>query len=306
VEAAQVPSIAVSTLDSKPGASPFTSDAWAAAMAAGVQEKLTQRDAKTLAPDVPEVEASVPVEERSPFTAPTYTPASPEILPAASTQLLQEEKAAEPGNWSAVPEASWEAQAKRAAMLASTWDVATTRSPEETQDVPTYTSEQSSAERTTLESPDNAPSAYSGHWEHEHEPSPSSATPKHEEIHEPARESTLPKSWENAGQTPPSVNASAPIQPNVAHETPAEPAPEVQRIFETPAAQEYVHEPMSAPIVEPEPAPEPAATAAAPNMDELVARVLGKMNPEVLQKVTREILKPVIEAIVRDELESKK
>jgi len=40
-------------------------------------------------------------------------------------------------------------------------------------------------------------------------------------------------------------------------------------------------------------------------MDELVARVLGKMNPEVLQRVTHEILKPVIEAIVRDELDSK-
>jgi len=37
-----------------------------------------------------------------------------------------------------------------------------------------------------------------------------------------------------------------------------------------------------------------------------VARVLGKMNPDVLQKVTREILKPVIEAIIRDELDSKK
>ncbi len=30
------------------------------------------------------------------------------------------------------------------------------------------------------------------------------------------------------------------------------------------------------------------------------------MNPEVLQRVTREILKPVIEAIVRDEINSKK
>ena len=54
---------------------------------------------------------------------------------------------------------------------------------------------------------------------------------------------------------------------------------------------------------------EPRATApeaTEPNMDELVARVLAKMNPDVLQKVTREILKPVIEAIVRDEMNSKK
>lgn len=44
---------------------------------------------------------------------------------------------------------------------------------------------------------------------------------------------------------------------------------------------------------------------AAPDMDELVARVLAKMSPEVLQAVTREILKPVVEALVKDELSKK-
>jgi CheY-like chemotaxis protein len=53
------------------------------------------------------------------------------------------------------------------------------------------------------------------------------------------------------------------------------------------------------------PAAPPAATPA-PNMDDLVARVLAKMNPEVLQAVTREILKPVVEAMVQEELKSKK
>ena len=47
------------------------------------------------------------------------------------------------------------------------------------------------------------------------------------------------------------------------------------------------------------------AEAKEPNMDELVARVLEKMNPEVMQKVTREILKPVIEAIIQNELTKK-
>jgi CheY-like chemotaxis protein len=50
----------------------------------------------------------------------------------------------------------------------------------------------------------------------------------------------------------------------------------------------------------------PTVARGAPSMDELVARVLAKMSPEVLQAVTREILKPVVEAIVRDELGSKK
>jgi CheY-like chemotaxis protein len=47
------------------------------------------------------------------------------------------------------------------------------------------------------------------------------------------------------------------------------------------------------------------ASAAPPNMDEIVAKVLAKMNPEVLQAVTREILKPLVEAMVKDELTKK-
>jgi hypothetical protein len=50
-------------------------------------------------------------------------------------------------------------------------------------------------------------------------------------------------------------------------------------------------------------APESAPAA---SMDDLVARVLAKMSPEVLQAVTREILKPVVEAMVKEELKSKK
>ena len=51
----------------------------------------------------------------------------------------------------------------------------------------------------------------------------------------------------------------------------------------------------------------PAAPAApAPSMDDLVAKVLSNMSPDVLQAVTREILKPVVEAMVKEELKSKK
>ena len=51
----------------------------------------------------------------------------------------------------------------------------------------------------------------------------------------------------------------------------------------------------------------PAGTeASAPSMDDLVARVLANMSPEVLQAVTREILRPVVEAMVKEELKSKK
>jgi len=51
---------------------------------------------------------------------------------------------------------------------------------------------------------------------------------------------------------------------------------------------------------------EQLAPESAPSMDDLVARVLANMNPEVLQAVTREILRPVVEAMVKEELKSKK
>jgi CheY-like chemotaxis protein len=48
-----------------------------------------------------------------------------------------------------------------------------------------------------------------------------------------------------------------------------------------------------------------AAPTPAPSMDDLVAKVLARMSPEVLQAVTREILKPVVEAMVKEEMKSK-
>jgi len=51
-----------------------------------------------------------------------------------------------------------------------------------------------------------------------------------------------------------------------------------------------------------------AAKSASPDvdMDAVVAKVMSKMNPDVLQALTRELLKPMIETIVRDELGAKK
>jgi CheY-like chemotaxis protein len=42
------------------------------------------------------------------------------------------------------------------------------------------------------------------------------------------------------------------------------------------------------------------------DVDALVANVLAKMSPEMLQAVTREILKPVVAAMIRDEINAKK
>ena len=53
-------------------------------------------------------------------------------------------------------------------------------------------------------------------------------------------------------------------------------------------------------------AAEAEAAASKSSTDDLVAKVLARMSPEVLQAVTREILKPVVEAIVKEEMKSKK
>jgi CheY-like chemotaxis protein len=58
--------------------------------------------------------------------------------------------------------------------------------------------------------------------------------------------------------------------------------------------------------VQESPAPQTTSKTAEPSMEDLVAKVLAKMSPEMLQAVTREILKPVVEAMVREELNAKK
>ncbi len=54
------------------------------------------------------------------------------------------------------------------------------------------------------------------------------------------------------------------------------------------------------------PAAETSAKAQEPSMEDLVAKVLARMSPDMLQAVTRDILKNVVESMVRDELNAKK
>jgi CheY-like chemotaxis protein len=254
VEAAESQSIAVATIPAKPAESPapFSSDAWAAAMAAGVEEKAAE-----LIPAAPVQETqAAPVVEGHASSAGSEAPS-----PFQAPSLVE---AAAPANWAAVPETAWELEAKKASLLASTWDAPKSFSVDETQDVVAYAAQTAIQHTDTpVESPVEN-SSYSA------EPVVSNAA---EERVEPAasqaategfHETSEPKRWENAWEAP------APLQPH---------------------AEAPVH--MDAP-------------AAEPDMEELVARVLDKMSPAMLQKVTREILKPVIEAIVRDEINSKK
>jgi len=103
--------------------------------------------------------------------------------------------------------------------------------------------------------------------------------------------------------------------PELPHVSAIEDLPVIETLL-SPETKEILQEETAQVLAEQQPEPiestysgvagmsEPAP-AAAPNMDEIVAKVLAKMNPEVLQAVTREILKPLVEAMVTHELTKK-
>jgi hypothetical protein len=110
-----------------------------------------------------------------------------------------------------------------------------------------------------------------------------------------------------SGKTAELPAASEPVQ--AAIEEAALPPAAVEAIREEAAqvAEDVVHEAEQPPADEPTVyVHEELVQAPTPSMDDLVARVLANMSPEVLQAVTREILKPVVEAMVKEELKSKK
>ncbi len=70
-----------------------------------------------------------------------------------------------------------------------------------------------------------------------------------------------------------------------------------------PPAIETASENLTGPVAAPEVA---VATESKTAHEDVVARVLASLSPEVMQAVTRELLKPVVEAMVREELNKKK
>ena len=121
-----------------------------------------------------------------------------------------------------------------------------------------------------------------------------------------------------AEPTAPPVTAEKPIEA-VSHKTKpvieeAAPPPAVEEVIREEAVQATVDALRTkapdvsngARLVPRTEAIEETKEAATPDTDDLVAKILAKMSPEVLQAVTREILKPVVEAMVKDELKSKK
>jgi len=336
-EAAESHSIAVATAP-KPADSPvpFAGDAWAAAMAAGVEDKIAEVVAP-VTPVVPEAEAAPQVHAAT--TQETVAEVAPEVREQPAEQIadvppgidqgvraaesaassFEQAAVSEPANWAAAPETAWENEAKKAALLASTWDSPKPLTVDDTQELPAYTAEPVVEHTEALVQTAAA------------EASPYSAEPiaaheAEERVEATVSETVVPgEAAVSAVETCTGFEAAEaktletwePAAPAAAETRAEEPVAEGP-LTEAHVEATHVDEPVAvAPVVEEPPVvagsaetavaeSEVAAKLAEPDMDELVARVLGKMNPEVLQRVTREILKPVIEAIVRDEINSKK
>jgi len=299
-EAAEAPRVGVSTLENKPFGSPapFAGDAWAAALATTVQEKI-------VSDGEPATELSAPVDANATVIEP-----APQTVDAAG-----------PANWASVTDTPWELEAKKASLLAATWDAPAPSMPPSVTEAEQFFQEEPPAAVT------EAPSTVVNEFVEQtsfHGASEFSQEQTAEVNETPAAasaESSESKSVEGSYELPPldfsapeattesAYASSAPAELNETQEVQAYQDPESSFASqaETPAVAE---EPAQVTEAVEELAHEAAPTAAAEveplDMDALVARVVAKMNPDVLQRVTREILKPVIEALIKDELNSKK
>ena len=132
---------------------------------------------------------------------------------------------------------------------------------------------------------------------------------------EVAKASKLAATWDTSAAVATVPPAAVPLAHQPAPSAAPEPVTEIEN-HEIPtylpvATEEVIREEAahvveeSAPEVSHSPSVIEAAVEAAPSVDEMVAKVLAKMDPSVLQAMTRELLKPVIETIVREELNKK-
>ena len=255
---AVVEAVAVSTLEAKPANSPvpFSGDAWAAAMATGVEEKLAGTPGTI---------------EKEPEAKP-----EPEGVPDAHKE------APPASSWFSASSTPWETETRKASQLAATWDAPQLQTPvaeavasheEPVQETAALVSE--ATPEPVAELPNVAPT------EELHTPEVAPA---------PVEPQAAPVMHLASPDETQEVPVYKPEAPSWAAPAPVEEAP----VAEPPLAE--------APLPEAAPAPEPTQS----DIEAMVARVLEKMSPDVMQKVTHEILRPVIEALVKEELNSHK
>ncbi len=217
-------------------------------------------------PNSAEVPPAVPV-----FAEPIM-PTQVETVPAPANGLPAAQSAATPdaspfaSPWAQPANHPWEDALNRANDLAASWD-SVKLAPEPANAEP---AEIVAAPRSEPE-----------------DVSPSAVPEMPEVIDEAASEVEEPAVSSYAGESLLSPAETQELKEEVAAVTETQEIPGLQEVAQ-PAT-----EPMASPVTP------------GPTTDELVAQVLAKMNPEVLQAVTRAILKPIIEAMVKEQLEKK-
>ena len=207
--------------------------------------------------------------------------AAAEVEAAAAVPSAQPETGRNVNSWMAGAVSPWEAELERANQLASTWDTAKIATDQPVEENSVTEAFPDSGVTSSAYEPRVAPAI---------EPSVVEAASGEESRLPPAVIEDIP-----AIESLLSTETKEFLQEETAHVVAAELPLETER------APEQEVSAYGSPVMS-EPAAAPPLT---PNMDEIVAKVLAKMNPEVLQAVTREILKPLVEAMIKDELTKK-
>ena len=224
-------------------------------------------------PAEPEFVESKPVEVPVPIKAET---ASPVIGSVPKAALPEPAKPSEGNSWFSTSSSPWDAEAQKATQLASTWDAPAAPAA-------SATSELAAEEPHIVEPPQpETPISYDF----------VSEAPSDEPVHYVA----------DPGLVGNEVVAHDPL-PDLISDGSISPETVESIRQETTYALESVAQPAVARPVE---AAAKISETSQQDMDTLVANVLAKMSPEMLQAVTREILKPVVAAMIRDEINAKK
>ena len=248
---------------------PETTPQFREAPVSAIQESVVAPSAAI--PEPTPVFAPEPVSEAPQVSEPAHVPEVAAVLEAAPPASVPTAN-----SWMAGAISPWEAEIQRAAELAATWDSAKA--------TPAVFVEESSATEAFLDS---------GLMTSSEEPVVGPAPPV-PVIAEP-EPAVVEESTEEASSGHPAYSAEPLLSPATEEVLQQETANVVAE--ELPALQ-------ASPATEKGAASEPASVMA-PNMDDIVAKVLAKMSPDALQAVTREILRPLVEAMIKDELNKK-
>jgi CheY-like chemotaxis protein len=203
--------------------------------------------------------------------------ASPVLASAPEEALPEAAKTSGGNSWFSTSSSPWEAEAQKANQLASTWDAPAAPAT-------STTTSELVAEKPQIVEPalPETPVSYDF----------VSEAPSDEPVHYVA----------DPGLVGNEIVAHDPL-PDLISDGSISPETVETIRQETSYALESVVQPA---VEQPVKAAAKISESSQQDMDTLVANVLAKMSPEMLQAVTREILKPVVAAMIRDEINGKK